>query len=320
MGIVERSFEPDIKKVHSTVYAELKALVSKDDFHYLTYESCHRCYAAYTDVRSFEKMLNNYRTRSLSIWVSRVFRKAGCSLPFSAEAPSYISVFLIVLILYRWLCGCYERYIAFAGAAAIMLLPGFSIIQNSADPGALSTMLTLLSLYLLANRKPVYIIAIAMLLSVFARVDNIVLVASYIAIEYFPRAKYVIILAVAGAVASSIAVHFNMLRSFPIPGGLSIYLENITNPTQWQHIYEAFMREGYYYFLFSSLLLLLFAPQQLKHIIRIVIMAATLHLLLFPVLEPRFFTAFNTVAIVLLAIFLNTLKSEMAENMPIACR
>lgn len=123
---------------------------------------------------AFNEQLPFYVVKPLYIGLTYLFYKSGVSLPRATLVPSIISYLLIGLLLFHWL-GIYLRLpVSFAIALLIMISSPLIEVAKLSTPDCLSSFLLLGSFYFVLEKPSLLFALVFMILSVFARLDNII--------------------------------------------------------------------------------------------------------------------------------------------------
>lgn len=308
MGIVKEHTGSNIEEVHQEVFEELAAHTTESEFYYLTYESCGQCYIAHNNVEGFKSQLNNYRKRSLSTWCSVGLYKLGFSLWDAVRLPSMIAIALMVIVLFIWLSGFLQQGVAFLFTLLIMLLPDFYSLQEIPGPGAMSSLFVLLSLYLFATNRQGRWLYICLLLAVYARIDNLLLVMVVLLVKRFDAR---LILKVLGGFAVFTVLFVLVMTAIPQSSvgiiakvqALSVHQKEMWELALisiWDPRSILLEQENYIYYYMSALIAYLFGSRIIKQTVVVVVACSALYLLLHPHVEYRFFATYNVAAIVLM--------------------
>ncbi len=299
MGVVARSSDDILKNVHSKVYSELEQNVSKERFYYMTYKDCRQCYLAYSDLKGFEQIVSTYDKKSLKTFFSIGLNKAGFSLWSSVMLPSFIAVFLILLVVFLWLQQYVKVYLALMVAILISLLPGLYDIQNSAAPSAMGCLLMLLALYLWVNNKNKYLLVLSLLLSVATSLNTVLLLMVIVLVELLSY-KRMLLLTTVGSILFVAIIILTSFDIVPLASRFKTIVEGISYVDRWQEAIVGIREEGYIYYLFAGIIAVYVGDDIQRKYSTSLVAVFILSLLLYPFLEYRFFAAYNITFIILL--------------------
>jgi hypothetical protein len=175
--ILQYDGNTNIEKIHSEVYSIAKQSVSKTVFDKLVDSTSAYRKSVFTDPAEFNQQLPFYVVKPLYTGLCYLFYKCGVSLPKATVLPSVISFFLISLILFYWIREYYKRVSAYIFSTLLMLCPFTLQAAKLATPDLLSALLLLSGIYSYMEKKHFKLAALFLLLSIFARLDNIIPVA-----------------------------------------------------------------------------------------------------------------------------------------------
>jgi hypothetical protein len=303
MGVVEEYTNSDLQHVHRATYSALREQVPEHVYEGLTanIEDRRECLM---DATAFGNQLSFFRTKPLYTFLVLVFHKAGVPLVKATLIPSMIAALLILLIVYAWL----TRYVPPILAACISMLFGFlpifwELIRTS-TPDALSNMLILLSLYVIATKRQLPCTLLCLGLAILARVDNIVFVA--VTINYLYLRNYGSKLLRLGSMGLLLATGLigipvllgdsaNWFTKFAFLFSISDYVQHVRDM-----LYIVRTNPTYIIYALTSLFLLLKGNKDTSVVIYIVVTTVLIRLFLFPSLQERFFGAFEFAMLILL--------------------
>ena len=127
-----------------------------------------------TSSAGFYAQLPFYAVKPLYIGMIYLFYKIGFSLPISTVMPSILAYLLTGLLLLHWL----KKYVTLFYASIAGLLVMYSTFMISiariSTPDSLSAFLLFAAFYFIIEKPSIMFLFIFLLLSVFARIDNIV--------------------------------------------------------------------------------------------------------------------------------------------------
>jgi hypothetical protein len=127
------------------------------------------------DSRVFESQLPFYAVKPLYIALCYLSYKAGVDLPHATAAPSVISYILIGLLLFHWLTKYLRLPIALISSVLLMMSPPLIESARLSTPDGLSAFLLLSFFYFILEKPSLVLASIAMMLSVLARLDNLLI-------------------------------------------------------------------------------------------------------------------------------------------------
>ncbi|MCB0699412.1 MAG: hypothetical protein H6551_12540 [Chitinophagales bacterium] len=319
MAVVEQYFQDDVSDIKETVYNELEHIVSENSYYYLTsYKSCVKCYESYTSTEGFSKHMAQARSNSISTWVCIVLRWFGMPLWLSVLLPVYAAVFFIIVLSYIWLVGLIGKPHAFLLAAIIAFLPGMAHVQNDASPAAVSSFLLLLSIYLIYTNRNLSSLLAVVFLSVFAFVDNLafaLIVIAAILIKNRKKLLFGYIGLIVSVLIVLVVLKFMPESSQPMLQKIKSRLAMYHIPKQLKGQWTVFLDKGYYFYFFALLLLCFCRDVFIRNTAFIVLMTVILHFALFPVLEYRYFAAYNIASVLLVVSYMAKKKANIENKL-----
>jgi len=136
------------------------------------------------DPETFDAQLPFYVVKPLYTGLIYLFYKSGVPLIQATLLPSLISYLLIGFLLFHWL-GIYLRSsISFIIAFLMMISSPLVEVAKLSSPDCLSAFLLLFSFYFILKKPVLRAALLFMLLSVFARLDNIITCLGLIGVIY----------------------------------------------------------------------------------------------------------------------------------------
>jgi len=174
----------NIEKIHKDVYTIAKQDAPETVFSKLDGSASAYRKSIFTDPAEFNLQLPFYVVKPLYTGVGYLFYKCGLSLPKATIIPSVISFFLISLLVFLWIREYYSQVFTFAFSTLLMLSPFMLEAVKLSTPDLVSAFLILGGLYSYIEKNNFNLTALFLLLSVFARLDNIIPVA-FITIAIF---------------------------------------------------------------------------------------------------------------------------------------
>jgi hypothetical protein len=175
--ILQYDGNTDIEKIHGEVYSIAKQSVSENAFDKLVDSTSAYRKSVFNNSAEFSLQLPFYVVKPLYTGLCYLFYKCGVSLPKATILPSVISFFLISLILFSWIRKYYTRVGACIFSTLLMLSPFMLQAAKLATPDLLSAILLLSAIYSYLEKKHFNLAALFLLLSIFARLDNVIPVA-----------------------------------------------------------------------------------------------------------------------------------------------
>jgi hypothetical protein len=172
MALVIQEDRSDSKQIHEITYKTAKENIPASDFKKLL-EGDYRKKLA-EDPEAFFNTLPFYAVKPMYTKMVSLFHKAGFSLPISTILPSIIFYLLTGLLLCFWLLKYLEITWALA-ACLLIMLSGFMVsMAGLSTPDCLSAFLLLSSFYFILEKPSLQWVFFFFILSMFARLDNIV--------------------------------------------------------------------------------------------------------------------------------------------------
>lgn len=325
MALVVKIDKPNtIARIHEITYSSARQNIPPEEYKKLTETPSYRKKFE-TDPSEFNKILPNYVVKPLYIWLCWLFYKSGGSLPMATVMPSIISYLLLGIFLFYWLGKYLQTVFAFAGAALIMYSVFITTIARLSTPDCLSTLLLVVSIYFILEKRNLMLMSLFFLLAAFTRVDNIITCLFIISFLTFSkkwkminRKQYFFMVAVF-AVAyitivlpvrqfgwsvffySNYAKHIDYSRDFNEPVSILSYFSLV-----YSKLVTAFVSTHFTFFLFLGLLILVTKKFSLRTLsfdqTFLLVLAATglFKFLLLPDLSDRFYLGFYLTIIMLL--------------------
>lgn len=275
----------------------------------------------------FHQQLPFYQIRPLYIGLNYLVYKTGINIVTAIIVVSVLSSLLMSIIILRWLLEHLKTFYAYLFAILIIQSTGVVQIAQVFTPDALSAALLLFSLYVFSKRQ-IYFASLLLVLAIFARTDNIILVLmvfTYLTLfaskEYRLKWKPYILLVLVSTV-SYLAIN-HLANNY---GWATIFhhtlIAPIHNPSDYhpmitwadyfpillKNAMEAFFRMnsllffGFCSFVTISVVRLNSQNQIYSHLTILVLLAIIVHFLLFPVLWQRFFIAHYSIICILMVI------------------
>lgn len=220
MGVVlSYNGNAGIDSVHRKVYAIGKEQIPAVFYGRMidpanTYRS-----AVAQDVARFRSQLPFYIVKPLYTRLAYWFYKMGANLTTATVWPSVISYCLAGLLFFHWCKKYWNTGYAFAGSSFVMLSPPLLTVAGLSTPDALSAFLLFAAVYMLTETFSVAGACIFLVLSVFARLDNILpAVAMLVAVFFGGERRYKI-----SAAKNVFIVSVLLLVYFAVAGNARAY-------------------------------------------------------------------------------------------------
>ncbi len=327
MGVV-LSYENDNPKfIHDTVYKIAKQQTPSAIYYQLIDSSNNYRKKMKENAVDFYNEFPFYVIKPLYTGMIYLFYKSGFSLLKATIVPSVIAYILIGILLFIWLKTYLQFYFAFIASLLIMLSAPLLNILRSSSSDCLATFLLLASLYYIIERKSLLIAFLFLLLSVFARLDNIIpcfFILSLLAFtdkwkEKIPLKKYLLMLLI--LTGSYFLITSNALRY----GWSLLYYPSFAQHLNISHEAAAVFSIKDYFILFYShiissfffsdfILFMLLAlivfidrfPFQFRHasfeqlLLLVIILSIVARITLQPLIDDRFYIAYYLCIIILL--------------------
>lgn len=322
--VVRMDQNRSINEIHTITYAEARQFLPAEEYKKLTSIPSFREKFA-TDPIQFKKLLPIYVVKPLYIWMSWLFYKCGFSLPAATVMPSIISYFIIGLCLLHWLRKYLANSIAFLGGLLIMFSIFMVAVAGLSTPDCLSALFLFLSVYFILEKRNLEVMFFFFLLSIFARVDNIITCFFIISFLTFSekwqrinKTQYFLMLAVLGSAYicvifpvtqfgwsifyySQYARHIDFSKDFDQSVSFSSYLALV-----YSKLATALVSTHFAFFMFLGLLVigsprLSFRKLEFDQSFLLLLMFVIFfRFLLLPDLSDRFYIGFYLVIIMLL--------------------
>lgn len=318
MGVVEEYSEHNIQKVHDIVYYTLQKEVPTDVYSGLTNDKDDRRQCL-VDANVFYQELSFFRAKPLYTGLVFLLHKLGCPFVLSTLIPSIISSFFFLLICYIWLCTYLKKEIAAIFALLLAQLPIFSELIRYSTPDALSNVLLLLSLYLIATDKKKHWLILALLLSLFARIDNFIFVFAALFFVYLKdvrKRRYPLLAGIAIAGAGVFIIPMLFGNSFDWFTKFAFLFSVSDYAAHWKAVLFDLRQPLYILLIIISYFLLKSDDRKTTLIVKIILSTLAIRLVLFPSVQERFFAAYEfAIAILFIGYMSSRYKTKSAETM-----
>ncbi len=172
IAIAKSYEEPDMKKLHSFTYSEVKKAVSDQVFTSLT-QGYYR-HDIYTDLTAFKEQLHFYRVRPLYSALIYLFYKCGMGIAFATHFISGLSIALGIILLYLILYPIVPSILSLPILALCYFFP-FSGVAGLSTPDGLAFLVILLSVFFYFKNRTLDLLIFAPIM-IFARSELILFV------------------------------------------------------------------------------------------------------------------------------------------------
>lgn len=172
MALVIQEDHSDINQIHEITYKSAEENLPPINYEHLVGEE--RRNSLSKNPTAFYKMLPFYAVKPMYIKMVSLFHKAGFSLPISTVLPSITFYMMIGLLFFFWLLKYLKIVWAFAASLFIMLSSFMVFMPRLSSPDCLSAFLLLSAFYFIIEKPSLKWMFFFLLLSMFARLDNIV--------------------------------------------------------------------------------------------------------------------------------------------------
>jgi hypothetical protein len=162
-----------IEEVHQVTYSSVRKSVPGSTYEQLTSTPAFRKRFA-NDPAEFEKLLPIYVVKPLYIWMSWGFYKMGFGLTTATVMPSIFAYLVIGMVLLFWMLKYLKPGFAFTGSLLVMYSLFTVGVAALSTPDCLSALFLFIASYFVIGKKNIPLMFLFLLLSVFARVDNII--------------------------------------------------------------------------------------------------------------------------------------------------
>ena len=325
MALVVKMDKPhSFEEIHKITYESARLNVPSEYYTKLTDTFSYRKKFA-AEPLEFKKVLPNYIVKPLYLWSSLAFYKCGFTLPVATVLPSIVSYLLIGIFLFHWIRKYISSGFAFVAALLIMYSTFATAIAKLSTPDCLSAFFILLSAYFILEKRNLLLMSLFMLLSVYARVDNVIYCFFILSFLTFNKKwkqislpKYLLMLVILLIAYISImlpvkefgwnifyyneyAKHIDYTRDFDQSMSTSSYFSLI-----YSKLVTAFVSTHFTLFLFLGLLVMVernFSFKRLSFDQTFLLLLAAItsfRFLLLPDLSDRFYFGFYLIILVLL--------------------
>jgi hypothetical protein len=183
MGVV-LEYE-DSENVHEHVYAIAKNELPPSALEQLTDTTHTYRSTVFHSAETFKQQLPFYVVKPFYTRLVQVFYKSGLPLTKATMMPSLIAYFLMAMLLLYWLEKYFSVLVAAIAAFAIVIWSPILMISRTSGPDALSALLLVGTLYCMLEKRNEAIMYFLLLLSILARLDNILPAVLFIAVHVY---------------------------------------------------------------------------------------------------------------------------------------
>ena len=188
----------DKEYVHRRSYAEAERVLPRQAFRALTHPRSPFRSQVYQSPENFSQQLPIVRVKPLYIALIYTLQASGVNIVRATVLVSVISGIFTALLVLVWLQGYFSSTWGYLMAASLVFSAGMLTVSRLSTPDALSAALLLLGMFLLLEEKWLVWSGVVFILSIYARLDNIIIVSfvfTYLFLlaprEYrFNRARY----------------------------------------------------------------------------------------------------------------------------------
>jgi len=174
MGCVVKNDNADSEALHKKTYEILRQEIGDGRADLLSSGNNYRS-TMESDHNAFSENLPFYTIRVVYLAIVSFFFKLGIPLSFATVLPSLISVFLLILLIYRVLNKEFDNiFVASVISIIILFLPQTISLARLSTPDALSTLLLLLITVMYLYNSNWILIFLVMAISIMTRTDNII--------------------------------------------------------------------------------------------------------------------------------------------------
>jgi hypothetical protein len=174
MAVVIGYDHNDPNFVHDTVYDIIKKQLPASVYNQLQDGGLEFRKRMAGNSKEFQMQMPFYAVKPLYTGIVYLVYKAGIPLIQATIVPSFIGYFLIGFLLILWILRYMQFYLALTTSTFMMLsAPMWDIVRNS-SPDCLSAFLLLGAMYFILERKSILAAFVFFLLSIFARLDNVI--------------------------------------------------------------------------------------------------------------------------------------------------
>jgi len=171
----------------SIAYRSAKENIPFRDYRSLTDSSNAYRYKLANDYASFSEQLPFYAVKPLYVSFAYLCYKLGFSLIEATILPSVVSYLLLGVLLFYWLSLYLRLSVSFIVSFLAMICSPLIEVAKLSTPDSLSAFLLVSSFYFILERPSLPFSILFMLLSIFARLDNVIACVLMTSLIYFSR-------------------------------------------------------------------------------------------------------------------------------------
>ncbi|MGN6401902.1 MAG: hypothetical protein ACTHMD_15700 [Flavisolibacter sp.] len=175
------------KEAHNLAYRLAKENIPAKNYQQLTDSTHAYRNSMYHNVEAFKSQLPFYVVKPLYTTLIYLFYKSGIGLPKATVIPSLLSYLLIGLLLFYWLSKYLSQAASFSVALLVMVSPPLTEVTKTSSPDCLSAFLLFAAFYFIVEKPFLAKAFMLMLLSVFARLDNILSCFLVLCVIFFSK-------------------------------------------------------------------------------------------------------------------------------------
>ncbi len=173
--------EHDVRIIHAQIYAEIRKEVPSDKYDELTgaagvkaNSELYRSDMA-RNYLHFAEQLPFYSTKPLFVMCVYVLHGLGFGVVQATLIPSLVGYVILALLVFEWVGHFTGGFYRLACASLIAFSAPVLLLPRLPTPDSLSTALVLLALYFLLEKQSAAVCSGLLLLSLYARTNNIVI-------------------------------------------------------------------------------------------------------------------------------------------------
>lgn len=174
MGIILSYNNNDVNFVHDTIYKIIKEQVPVTDYNLLVDGGVEMRKHAEANANYFHQQFPFYAVKPFYTKLAYYLYKTGIPLINAIVLPSVLSYFFIGIFIFFWLKKYMNLFLVFPSCLLIMLCRPVYSVAGISTPDCLSALFLLAAFYCLIEKKSVITICVFLILSIFARIDNII--------------------------------------------------------------------------------------------------------------------------------------------------
>ena len=174
MAVVLGYDNSDSNFVHNSVYKIAKDQLPAETYNQLIDGGLEYRKNMAQNSSEFYQQMPFYAVKPLYTRLIYFMYKAGVPLIAATVVPSFIGYFLIAFLLIIWIKKYLQLTLAFAVSMLIMLSAPMWDIARLSTPDSLSAFLLFGALYFMIERRSLFLTFSFLLLSIFARIDNVI--------------------------------------------------------------------------------------------------------------------------------------------------